>query len=282
MSKDQEHGLSEDWDETEAESWVAQERRYEAMLGPWGLRMLDAASLTEGESVLDVGCGTGSTSLEAGRRVGPSGSVLGVDVSPAVLGRAGQRAAAEGLAHVRFEQGDAQTHPLPEGAFDAIVSRFGLQHFADPPAAFANLARALRPTGRIAFVCWRGPEHNAWVTIPMQAVARHMPLPPREGHEGGGPFALADPELVRGLLAGAGLEDVRLESVAEPALVGRDVEDTIEFFRQSDGRELAEQVDEQTMKAILDSLREAMAQYAGPEGLRVPAAAWLAQGRKPA
>lgn len=281
MAEDQQRGKSEGWDETEAEHWVAQERRYEAMLAPFGRRMLDAAALTEGESVLDVGCGSGSTSLEAGRQVGARGSVLGVDVSPAMVGRARQRAAAESLENVRFEQGDAQSYALAKGAFDAVVSRFGMQHFTDPPAAFANLARALRPGGRIAFVCWRGPEHNAWATVPMQAVAEHIPLPPHEGHGGGGPFALADPELVRGLLEGAGLADVQVDPVAKLALVGRDVEDGIEFFRQSDGRELAKQVDEQTMDAILDSLREAMAPYAGPEGLRVPAAAWLAQARKP-
>jgi ubiquinone/menaquinone biosynthesis C-methylase UbiE len=157
MADDREHGQSQDWDETEAEHWVAQERRYEAMLAPFGLRMLDAVALAQGESVLDVGCGSGSTSLEVGRRTGPGGSVLGVDVSPAMIGRARQRAAEEGLVHVRFEQGDAQTHPLSDGRFDAVLSRFGLQHFTDPPAAFANLTRALQPGGRIAFVCWQGP-----------------------------------------------------------------------------------------------------------------------------
>ncbi|MGP3913217.1 class I SAM-dependent methyltransferase [Nonomuraea sp. 10N515B] len=104
--------------------------------------------------MLDVGCGTGQTTRLAARTA-PHGHALGVDLSEPMLARARATAIAEGITNLRFEQGDAQVHPFPEGGFDVAISRGGIMFFADPVAAFANIGRALRPSGRLAFVCLR-------------------------------------------------------------------------------------------------------------------------------
>jgi ubiquinone/menaquinone biosynthesis C-methylase UbiE len=117
-----------------------------------GLAVLDAAGVRPGGRVLDVGCGTGDTTLHAARRVGPSGLALGVDATLTMVELARRRAAAAGLAHVGFVHADAQTHRFAPLRFDAIVSTRGLDVFADADAGIANLARALRDGGRVAFV----------------------------------------------------------------------------------------------------------------------------------
>jgi SAM-dependent methyltransferase len=112
---------------------------------------------------------------------------------------------------VRFVESDAQTHPFRAGEFDAAFSRFGVMFFADPAAAFANVQRSLKPGGRLAFVCWRRPEENPIFTLPMRAAAPHLPAPPSSPDPTApGPFAFADPDRVRGILAGAGFEGVRV------------------------------------------------------------------------
>ena len=123
----------------------------EALLGPAGEAMLDAAQLRPGERVLDVGCGFGTSTLEAAERVAPSGRVVGVDISAAMLQRARQRVAAEGVDNVELLHADAQAYPFETGSFDVVISRFGMMFFENPQAAFANLARTLRPEGATGF-----------------------------------------------------------------------------------------------------------------------------------
>jgi SAM-dependent methyltransferase len=129
-----------------------------------------------------------------------------------LLGLAAQRAEAAGLS-VRFEAADAQTADfavLGGGAFDAAFSRFGVMFFADPVAAFANIRKAVKPGGRLAFVCWRPPEENPLMTAPMKAVAHLLPPQPPSDPTGPGPFAFKDPERVRAILGEAGFTAVAI------------------------------------------------------------------------
>jgi ubiquinone/menaquinone biosynthesis C-methylase UbiE len=148
------------WQEIEGEHWVSEAERYDTMVGAFGDAMLDAAALKPGERVLDVGCGNGATTIEAARRVRPSGFAVGIDLSAPMLGLARQRATSAGAREAKFVRDDAQTHAFTADEFDAVVSRFGLMFFDDPQAAFANLGRALRPGGRLAFVAWQGIERS--------------------------------------------------------------------------------------------------------------------------
>lgn len=130
----------------------------EALLAPFGQAMLDAALLRPGERVLDVGCGHGTSPLEAAERVAASGRVVGVDISAVMLEPARQRVAAAGVDNVELLQADAQVHPFEPASFDVVISRFGMMFFDDPEAAFGNLARALQPGGRLVFVCPQDPS----------------------------------------------------------------------------------------------------------------------------
>ncbi|TFG97014.1 MAG: class I SAM-dependent methyltransferase, partial [Myxococcales bacterium] len=139
----------------------------DAQIAPLGVAAMEQARPAPGESVLDIGCGCGQTSVQLKERVGPKGSVLGVDISTPMLERA--RARAAGLPNLRFTNADAQTHSFDE-RFDLAFSRFGVMFFADPVAAFANVHRALRPGGRVAVVCWQGIDRNPWLLVPLRAV----------------------------------------------------------------------------------------------------------------
>jgi SAM-dependent methyltransferase len=131
--------------------WIEHEGAYDRQLEPFGVALLTGAALEPHERVLDVGCGTGTTALTA---AATADRVLGIDLSALLVERA--RARAEGRRNVEFQVADAQTAQLPD-PFDVVISRFGVMFFDDPPSAFANLRRAVAPSGgRLAAVCWQG------------------------------------------------------------------------------------------------------------------------------
>jgi SAM-dependent methyltransferase len=189
-----------DWTGRSGEVWRDNQSRLDRMLAPYGAAAIAAASPAPGERVLDVGCGSGATSLELAARVSPSGSVLGLDISETLLSRARERVP-DG-ASVSFVLGDASKHALPDHAFDLLFSRFGVMFFDDPTAAFTHLRRALTPTGRVTFVCWRPFDQNDWVRLPMQAVADILPPLPLPGPNAPGPFAFGDAALELALQVG--------------------------------------------------------------------------------
>jgi SAM-dependent methyltransferase len=166
-------------DEVRVGAWAEVREPLELQLAPLGRRGLTALAPHSGESVLDIGCGGGETALDLARAVAPDGTVVGIDLSAAVLAFA-QRAA-NACERVRFVQADAQVFPFEPASFDAAFSRFGLMFFADPIAAFINIRRSLKPTGRIAFICWRALEENPLDIVPLRAACTH--LPPQPAHD---------------------------------------------------------------------------------------------------
>ncbi len=166
-------------DEIRVGAWAEVREPLERQLAPLGRRALAALAPSPGESVLDIGCGGGETALDLARSVAPDGTVVGVDLSAAVLVFA--RRAAKGCERVRFVQADAQVFLFEPASFDAAFSRFGVMFFADPTAAFINIRRSLRPNGRLAFVCWRALEENPLDLLPLRAASPH--LPPQPAHD---------------------------------------------------------------------------------------------------
>ena len=261
------------WNGPEGEHWVERESRFDAMLAPFVDPVLDAVAITDGTRVLDVGCGNGAFSRAAAAR---GGVVTGVDISAPMLARARERAAAEGLS-VDFVHADAQVHAFaPE--FDVVVSRFGVMFFADPEAAFANLAGALVPGGRVGFVCWQEIFANEWVAVPGAAMIPvvGVPTPPPPGTPG--PCAFADVDRVAGILAAAGLADAAITELRLPILVGGGLDAaaaTAFVARGRMGRMFLGDADEPTAERALEAVREALAAYVTPEGVRMGSATWL-------
>jgi SAM-dependent methyltransferase len=249
----------------------------EALLAPFGQAMLDAARLQPGERVLDVGCGFGTSTLEAAERVAPSGRVVGVDISAAMLEPARQRVAAAGLDNIDLLQADAQVHPFDAGTFDAMISRFGTMFFEDPQAAFANLAGALRPGGRLAFVCPQDPLKSEWVAVALGAAVATLGRAPDLGPpDAPGTFAFADGDRLTRLLAAGGFQEVKLQTVTRPVRLGQTKDDAVSFIMSlRESQHLFAGVPQETVDAAGAALRAAFAPYLGSHGVVMDATAWL-------
>lgn len=196
------------WSERAA-SWIEIEDQTETIIGEPGRLAMDRLRLHPGERVLDLGCGTGRTTLEIGARVGREGWVIGVDISAEMLVRAREHASTIPIRNVEFVNADAQTHDLGRAAFDAAYSRFGVMFFSDPAAAFSNVRQSLRSGGRVSFVCWMALAENEWMMVPgMTAVSVIGETPPAMGPEEPGPFSLSDPERLHSILTSAGMTNI--------------------------------------------------------------------------
>lgn len=196
------------WNAVAGEKWVRFERLLDDAFEPVSARVLDLANIRSGQSVIDIGCGTGAQTLMVSERIGPEGSVLAADVSRPMLERARARAQAQGAGNIRFELCDAQTHDFARDAFDAIVSRFGVMFFDDPVAAFSNLRTALRPGGILAFASWARAEENPWFSMPKRIAVERLGEPAPSDPDAPGPLAFRNIDRVAGILKRAGYSDI--------------------------------------------------------------------------
>ena len=183
----------------------------------------------EGDHVLDVGCGFGDTALKLAARVGPTGSVVGIDCCDAFLDYARADVRMRNLDNVAFLRGDAEI-ALPTNQFDFVFARFGTMFFANPVAGLRNMRRALKPGGRMVHIVWRDRQDNPWLSMAKDVVLQFLPPPGDEAQTcGPGPFSMSDEGVVRGMMKSAGYEQVELRRVDAPVLVGKDVKDAIAF-----------------------------------------------------
>jgi len=174
--------------------------------------------------VLDIGCGAGQSTRDAARAAAP-GNALGIDISEELLDRARRSTAEQRVSNATYERGDAQVHPFPPASFDVIISRFGTMFFADPAAAFRNIARAARPGGRLVMMVCQSEDRNEWATAIRQALGAGQP-PSQLG-----PFSLANAPAVGSLLATAGFTDAAFADVREPMYFGPDASAALELVR---------------------------------------------------
>jgi SAM-dependent methyltransferase len=264
------------WDGPQGDLWVAREEALNGALVLHTEVLFAAADVRASDHLLDVGCGTGETTRRCARQAS-DGDALGVDLSSAMLQRARERAEAEGLRNVTFEQGDCQVHPFPPEQFDLVVSRFGVMFFADPVAAFANLAGATAPGGRFVAIVWQSVERNDWVALPRIALALGRELPPLPT-DAPGPMGLADPDRTRRILGDAGWSDVQLDEATVPYEFGPDVESATTHARDVGFmRALLEGLDDAQTEAAVDALRAVMAEHAAPDGVRLDSRIWVVQ-----
>lgn len=277
---------AEEWNGDSGVRWLANQERLDRVLEPFGLQALAAADVQPGQRVLDIGCGCGSTTLELARRVGPDGRVSGVDISAPLLGRAGERAMQLDLP-IGFACGDASRYPIEAGAFDLLFSRFGVMFFDDPPAAFSHLASGLKPGGRLVFVCWRGPQENPWLTLPLLAAKPFLPPAAEVDPDAPGPFAFARSGRVEGILTNAGLHDISLQPFDLSLQVGigankaEAIEDALAYALQIGPLARHQKDMSSDAKAnIQTAVRAALAPHAGDDGVRIASAVWIVKATR--
>jgi SAM-dependent methyltransferase len=271
------------WSGEGGDNWLAREARIEAAVAGLGRRAIAAAAAKPGEHVLDVGCGTGPTSRALARAVAPSGSLLGLDLSVAMMAEAARRAAADGLTNARFVAGDASTHVFEPASIDLLFSRFGVMFFGDPASAFAHLRRALKAGGRLTFLCWRTFKENGWAFVPFIAAAPFLPPLPRPAPDDPGPFAFGDQARVRQILADAGFTDIAVEPIDETMTLSASGLDDAVIQATEVGpltralRDAPPQARDQVVAAV----RAALAKHMADGAVRLPAACWLVKAVNP-
>ncbi len=269
------------WNGIDGEYWTGNQDRLDRTLAPVNGPLLAFAAPRAGSTVIDAGCGCGATTIELARAVGPSGRVVGIDVSGPMLALAAERL--RKFANTTCLLGDAAELPLRDLGADLIVSRFGVMFFGDPVAAFANLRTGLAARGRLRFACWRPIHENPWLQIPLHAVYERAPRLPKPDPEEPGPFSLSDPARVTRVLTASGFTapsftplDIQMDMAA-----GGTLEDAV-IQSSAMGpakRALADQPDN-IRAASIESIRRALAPHASAAGVKLSGAVWLvAAGR---
>jgi SAM-dependent methyltransferase len=264
------------WNEEGGPHWVARQEAWDVTMKPISDSAFVRAGVEAGEWAIDIGCGCGATSLELAARVGRAGRVLGVDVSRPMLARAKERG--QGVPQLAFAEADATVYPFEAGGYDLLFSRHGVMFFADPVAAFANLRRALKKSGRLAFSCFRTPKENPFITTAVAALAEIVPPPPRPGPEEPGPFAFADPARMQRILDAAGFTTIVPEPVDLLLDVGSgqglDVAVTNALEIGPASRALAGQPPDVKARAA-DAIRKALAPHEKFGRILLPAGIWV-------
>jgi SAM-dependent methyltransferase len=270
------------WNSDAGPRWVAMQERMDAMLAPLMHAALDRARPTVGETALDIGCGCGATLLELAGRVGPNGSVRGIDISAPMLDRARQRVQANLLANVHLTLSDAATHAFSPGVFDLAFSRFGVMFFDEPVSAFANIRSALATAGRLVFVCWAPLQDNPWFVVPLAVARPHLPPQPQSDPDAPGPFAFADPDRVRHILKEAGYSAVEVarHDTSMRICGAGETEQAARFVVESGpvARALAG-AGPDARAAVEQAIGAEFRRLEGPGGIELPGSVWLVSAR---
>ena len=249
---------------------------YDAELKRHNAHLRAAASVGVRDRVLDIGCGAGQSTREAAR-LAVDGDAIGVDTSSEMLEVARRRSNEAGLRNVAFEQGDAQHHAFRAASFDLCISRFGVMFFTDPAAAFANIARAMRPGGRLAWMVWQGQERNEW----SGAIRRALAPGTAASADALTPFSLGNPAVATELLSTAGFVSIDFTDVREPVFYGPDVDSAFDaLINLYHVKDALARTDEAPDKA-LQRLRDLLAAHTTTDGVLFDSRAWIITAHRP-
>jgi SAM-dependent methyltransferase len=268
------------WNGPGGQRWADRQQAQDIVLGPIADALIGRARPKAGERIIDVGCGSGATTIAFAQKVGPSGHVFGIDVSGPMLARARQSAPKE--LPVDFVLADATVYPFDPASFDLLASRFGVMFFAQPALSFANMRRALRPSGRLAFACWREPRENPFFMAPLQAVYKHVPKLPQQGPEDPGPFSFALETRVHRILGEAGFTGIEMEprNFELDVAIGRGLDAAVQGALEIGPTSRAlEGHPEHVRAAATHSIREALTPFAKGQSVPLSASIWIVTAR---
>jgi ubiquinone/menaquinone biosynthesis C-methylase UbiE len=261
------------WNTTAGCAWVDAQDLLDQMMKGLEDLLVDGVAAGSGRRVLDVGCGTGGTTLAVARRLGAEGQCVGADVSEPMIAAARARAERDGIP-ASFILADVQTHPFERASVDTIISRFGVMFFNDPVQAFANLRRAATDDGALHVIAWRSAAENPFMTTAERAAAPLLPNLPDRPADGPGQFSFANPQRVAAILDAGGWADVDLQPIdvectlPEPELIG--------FITQLGPVGLALQgKDERTRAQVIEAVRPAFDPFVHGTEVRYTAACWM-------
>jgi ubiquinone/menaquinone biosynthesis C-methylase UbiE len=248
-------------------------------------KVFPALPLHVGDRVLDVGCGWGDTAIELARRVGPAGSVVGLDCCGAFLDAGRTDAKAAGLTNLTFLEADVQTYPF-KPVHDFCFSRFGTQFFENPVAGLGNMRTALKPDGLMTMIVWRARADNPWLTLSKEVLLRYLPPVKADAATcGPGPFSMTDTEAVTQQLQIAGYADIRFERIDAEVLVGRDLDEAVAFqLAIGPAGEVYREAGEKAVRlhhTLVAALKDALREFVRPEGVMMNSSSWMATARNP-
>jgi ubiquinone/menaquinone biosynthesis C-methylase UbiE len=273
---------AEYWNSAHTRAWADEYQAIDRLLDDSTRVALDRAAPKVGERVIDIGCGSGTTVLELAVRVGPSGYVLGADVSKPSVERARERIAAAGVAQAEIILCDVSTHIFPANSFDLVFSRFGVMFFADPAATFASIRKAMKPDGRLALAVFRTLQENAWATGIVAAVSHLLPPITPPGPEAPGQFSWGDAARVHRILETAGFQDVSLapHDPAMPLAGSREAAEAASFMSRIGPvvRAMSDASEEQR-KEVRAALEAFFRSHEGPQGIVLQGAIWVVTAR---
>jgi len=263
------------WNNEGGKMWAENVERTHSLIAPLSEVLIQKAAPVAGETVLDIGCGAGETTLEITKRVGVTGHVVGVDVSKMILDLTKQISSVP--KNLRFDLLDAGTVDLGKNIYDLCFSRFGVMFFREPKSAFKNFHRALKSNGRLVALCWRTPPENPWIAQPIAAVEEIL-LSGSGGKpdpRAPGPFSFADPDWVHEILKSAGFKNISLEGVDQKMPLGK-MNDAVAYMMRM-GPVAAEIASaNEIQRASIDAaIRDALSEFDTPEGVMGPCATWI-------
>ena len=266
------------WNHDVGPAWVAESQRLEERLEPFTHALIKALELNVGESVLDVGCGTGFSSKEFSNIVGNTGKVVGIDISKTMIEAARAKWRSNEKLPITFIESDVQTHFFQAGAFDTVASRFGVMFFDNPVKSFRNLHKALKRGGRFVFVCWQEPRANPWFFIGVEELRGLMEFPEAPPPNSPGPFGLSDISRTQGLLNSAGFSSIEVcpmtadmpfpgsaEDMVDHLLLIGPVASALREFKYSSRKVLA----------IHERMTEVIREMESKQGLVTSASVWI-------
>jgi SAM-dependent methyltransferase len=271
------------WNTIAGPRWVAnpgfRERRNQESL----TLLLDRLRIAGGETVLEIGCGTGAVTLPLAVSVGEQGRVVAVDISEPMLNAARQKVSESGQHNVTLQLEDAQVMALERASFDIATSRMGVMFFADPVAAFRNIGGALKPDGRLVFACWAPIAENRHWLISYEIALRHLGPPAKSPDHEPSPLAFADPEYVRAVLAAAGFVDIEIERAHPTVIGGSPEEEARQALMMGPTARLieAKQPDEATRQVVAKEVMAAFTAEGRAGQIRLPATIFLVTARRP-